>query len=261
MARPPDFGQQPAVLRGAAFGTFTPLSVIQQETEHSRNWTRVLADSLANQGFLEKRFLPRAGPGRPTAAYALTPPGQKMLDAFIEAEASRFVPAQATAGPVWSLAHYGLPFAGQKDAFVQHPGQFLALLEVPGPAYVLEDPRKEEGVNFPAPERLALWLLESRDERYVLAAPFLLRDHALDWALAWALAAGEQIAGRLAYVLAATDQRTHIPTGFRRPEMPEELVRFGSPGPDPLGTEFNVTGTIPGRRFQEFEAVYRGEPA
>src|SRR5688572_11905679 len=102
----------PALLRGAAYGTLTPLPVIQQEVGRSRNQTRVLADSMVDQGFLEKAFLPKAGPGRPTAAYALTKPGEKMLEAFVEGESSRFVPGQALAGPVWSLAEYGFPLAG-----------------------------------------------------------------------------------------------------------------------------------------------------
>lgn len=248
---------QPAILRGASYGTFTPLSVIQREIDRSRNWTRVLTDSLANQGFLEKKFLPRMGPGRPTAAYALTKPGEKMLEAFVEAEASRFAPGKATAGPVWSLAHYNLPFAGQKDAFASEPGRFSALLEVPSPAYVLQSPVQESKIFFPSPERLTLWLLSSGDERYVLAAPFLARDNVQNWSELWSLAAEQGISGRLAYVLAATNQQPRIPENLAAPVVPETLVRFGNSDQDEIGAEFNVTGTIPASRFRDFESLYR----
>lgn len=247
-----------AVLRGAAYGTVTPVDVIQRASGVSRSWARTAADRLGEQGFLVREFLRRAGPGRPTVGYRLTRPGEKLLESFIDAEASRFRPGAATAGPVWSLAQYGVALAGPKDAFVRGAQGFAALREVPAPAYVLENPARHEGVLFPEPERLVLWLIESGDERNVLAAPWVARRHAADWNGLWALARENRLANRLAFVLYASGQADKIPPGFRPGPRVEQLVMFGDADSED-GNRFRVTGTVPPSRFQEFDELY-GKP-
>lgn len=246
------------VLRCAAYGTVTPVDVIQRTSGVSRTWSRTAADRLSEQGFLVREFLPRVGPGRPTVGYRLTRPGEKFLESVVEAEASRFKPGTAVAGPTWTLAEYGVPFTGPKDAFVAAPQGFAALQEVEAPTYLVESPVERHGILVPSPDRLVLWLMGSGDERNVLAAPVVMRRHVTDWPRLWRMADHLGMRNRLAYVLNASGQGDKIPQGFAPATRPEQLVAFGETDPE-QGKQFNVAGTVPPARFREFETLY-GSP-
>jgi len=243
-----------SILRGAAYGTVTPLDLIQRSSGLSRTWARSAANRLTESGFLEKEFLPKAGPGRPSAGYRVTPAGQKFLDSFVDAEAATFRPGDSLAGPSWALSHYGLPLAGQKDAFVSEPKGFAALEEIPAPAFVLREPTEENQVLYPTPERLALWLIGTGDERKVLLAPVLAKNQVKDWETLWRLASDQQMTNRLAFVLHMSDQDDRIPKNFRPKPTTENLVEFGDESEE--GRRYNVKGTVSAKRFHEFESLY-----
>ncbi len=243
-----------SILRGAAYGTVTPLDVIQRSSGLSRTWTRTAANRLTEKGFLAKEFLQKAGPGRPLAGYRVTPAGQKFLESFVDAEAATFRSGDSVAGPSWALSHYGLPLAGQKDAFVSGPKGFAALEEIPAPPFVLREPAQEGHVLYPAPERLALWLIGTGDERNVLLAPVLAKNQVKDWRNLWRLANDQQMTNRLAFVLHMSGQDDRIPENFRPKPKTENLVAFGDESEE--GRRYNVKGTLSAKRFQEFEGLY-----
>ncbi len=243
-----------SILRGAAYGTVTPLTVIQRSSGLSRTWARTAADRLTENGFLEKQFLPKAGPGRPSAGYRVTPAGQKFLDSFVDAEAATFRPGESLAGPSWALSHYGLPLAGQRDAFVSEARGFAALKEIAAPPFVLRDPADEGQVLYPTPERLAIWLIGTGDERHVLLAPLLARNQVKDWETFWRLANDQHMTNRLAFILHMSGQDDKIPDDFRPNSKTENLVAFGDESEE--GRRYNVKGTVSATRFQEFEGLY-----
>lgn len=250
--------QLPALLRSAAIGTYTTLPILQREVGYSRNWTRTLCDGLAQQGFVERKFLPKAGRGRPAVAYRLTPFGRELLNVHLKAEAARFTESESAAGPLWSLAEYGFAFIGSRDAFVARHGRFSALAEVFAPHYLLSGLEKRDGILFPSPEALVVWLLESGEDRFVLAAPYLASESVKDWDRLWSLAADRNARQRLAYVLAVTGQNGRIPSDLEVSEETETLLPFATGVDDPAARRFNVKGTPTRRRFEEFHALYRG---
>lgn len=188
----------------------------------------------------------------------MTAPGEKLLDAYKDADALKFGTRVACAGPFWSLAIHGLPFSGQEDAFVRKEGALLALKEVQAPEYVLEDLGTKNGIKVPSPENLVIWLLETMDERFVLAAPFLAKTAVGSWDRLWKLATRRGVQGRLAYVLWATDQGDRIPPDLKLSRKPEPLVSFANPGASPGSAPFHVTHVVPRTRFEEFARLYRG---
>ncbi|MBI4393538.1 MAG: hypothetical protein HY556_07055 [Euryarchaeota archaeon] len=256
MIAPRSLSVSPALLRSASQGTITSLSVIERQGGRSRNWTRVLADQLAQRGFLQRVTLRRVGRGRPTIGYKLTKPGIKLLDALVDAEVADFAPGKAVAGPIWSLATYGFPFVGSKDAFVLTPGRFQALVETVAPLYLMREPARDADILFPRPEALVIWLLESGEERFVLMAPLLARKQIRAWEDLWSLAEERGVTGRLAYVLTVTGQASKIPKGFVPTVARETLLQFGGNTEDDVATTLNVAQPPQRKRFDEMIALY-----
>lgn len=256
MKAPRSLSVSPALLRSASQGMITSLAVIERQGGRSRNWSRVLANQLAQRGFLERVTLRRVGRGRPTIGYKLTKPGIKLLEALVDAEVADFAPGEVVAGPIWSLARYGFPFVGSKDAFVLTLGRFHALVETIAPPYVMREPTRKAEVLFPRPEALVIWLLESGEERFVLIAPFLAKRQVRRWKALWSLAKERGATGRLGYILSVTGQSSRIPYDFVSPLAVETLLRFGGHADDEINERFNVSQAPQRRRFAEMIALY-----
>jgi DNA-binding MarR family transcriptional regulator len=247
------------ILSLASSGTLGTRDLVEATGRSPNTVVRYLRE-LEARGLVRRRVAGKIGAGRPRVLCEVTDAGlgrlrigERELFAKLDRE------ARIAWGPVRSLAHWGVPFFGWSDLFVDRPVDAPAFEVVVerNPA-LYEGAVAADGGRYPSLEAMAAWAAGSGNPRFAAAAALLLRDPRVDPRRLAELGARFRCVNRLGFLgeIAGANPAIAALAPASRWETMSPERGFHDPDAERAAARWRVRNPIPRRRVEEMRALY-----
>ncbi|MFQ6128592.1 MAG: hypothetical protein ACE5QW_06800 [Thermoplasmata archaeon] len=250
------------VLRTTANGLYSITGLVRA-LNMSPNTIVKKVNELLEHGFLERMDVSKYGGGNSPKVVSPSEEGKKLLGILAAAD-FRFLHKKhnVLAGPKLTFSRLGITFIGGRDLFapkhVETPFYDVVVCD----PFMFEDIVEGDGLVYPGIESFIVWIIESRNPRFIGATPLILKalkDVDLDH-LKY-LAMMREAIRRLNLLLEIAGLEKYADMSLQGPDKTEtmlEVVTTGDERMSELGRKYGVVNVPSKQLFEDMEKLYGG---